>query len=234
MSLSIKKLSTILFILLSICTQAEDWPMYMRDASRSGNTTAEISTNLYLQWEYSPQNLPAPAWPAPAKTDYWHREEGLKPRVIYDRANHTVTFGNNMKLAVYIGAMYRDFVNKDNNTGSLAVPELDEAMTRAIDGFTVINNEQITLWESLPNATPGKEEKLEELYARDERLVSAKDRVENSNAINYSINKEIINNWSTQIGLNFELSNHWMYRAELGYRAGQKFFMTGLQYRFGL
>jgi len=150
------------------------------------------------------------------------------------RIGRRVTFGNNMKLAVYIGAMYRDFVNKDNNTGSLAVPELDEAMTKAIDGFTAINNEQIALWESLPNATPGKEEKLEELYARDERLVSAKDRVENSNAINYSINKEIINNWSTQIGLNFELSNHWMYRAELGYRAGQKFFMTGLQYRFGL
>ncbi len=28
-------------------------------------------------------------------------------------------------------------------------------------------------------------------------------------------------------------SEHWMYRGELGYREGQKFFMTGLQYRFG-
>ena len=150
------------------------------------------------------------------------------------RIGRRVKFRNNMKLAVYVGAMYRDFVNKENNTGSLGVPELDEAMTKAIDGFSAINNEQIILWESLPDVTPGKDEKLTELYARDERLVYAKDRVENSDAINYSINKEIINNWSTQIGFNFEISAHWMYRAELGYRANQKFFMSGLQYRFGL
>ncbi len=150
------------------------------------------------------------------------------------RIGRRVVFRNNMKLAVYIGAMYRDFVNKENNTGSLGVPELDEAMTKAIDGFSAINNEQIVLWESLPDATPGKEEKLTDLYARDERLDEAAVRVENSDAINYSINKEIINNWSTQIGFNFEISEHWMYRAELGYRANQKFFMSGLQYRFGL
>ena len=85
----------------------------------------------------------------------------------------------------------------------------------------------------MPDAAPGKDEKLAELYARDERLNYGKDRIANSNAINYSIKKEIINNWSTQIGFNFEISEHWMYRAELGYRAGQKFFMTGLQFRFG-
>lgn len=150
------------------------------------------------------------------------------------RIGRRIIFRNNMKLAIYIGAMYRDFVNKENNTGSLGVPELDEAMLKAINGFTAINNEQIALWESLPNATPGKEEKLEELYARQDRLIDATDRVENSNAINYNINKEIIDNWSTQIGFNFEISEHWMYRAELGYRDDQKFFMTGLQYRFGL
>jgi len=149
------------------------------------------------------------------------------------RIGRRVTFGNNMKLAVYIGAMYRDFVNKENNTGSLGVPELDEAMTKAINGFSAINNEQIELWESLPDATPGRDEKLTELYAREERLDYAGDRIENSDAINYSINKEIINNWSTQVGFNFEISPHFMYRAELGYRAGQKFFMSGLQYRFG-
>ncbi|GGZ67628.1 hypothetical protein [Algibacter mikhailovii] len=150
------------------------------------------------------------------------------------RIGRRVTFRNKMKLAVYIGAMYRDFVNKENNTGSIGVPELDEAMLRAIDAFSTINNEQIVFWESLPDATPGKDEKLAELYARENKLDSAADRVENSDTINYSIKKEIIDNWSTQIGFNFEISNNWMYRAELGYRDNQKFFMTGLQYRFGL
>lgn len=149
------------------------------------------------------------------------------------RIGRRINFKNGMKLAVYFGAMYRDFVNKENNTGSISVPEFDEAMINAIDGFTDINNAQIEFWESLPDATPGKDEKLAELYARDERLVDAKSRVENSETINYSIKKEIIENWSTQVGYNFEITPNWMFRGELGYRAGQKFFMTGLQYRFG-
>ena len=149
------------------------------------------------------------------------------------RIGRRVSFRNGMKLAVYIGAMYRNFVNKENNTGSLAVPELDEGMSKAIDGFTALNNEQIAFWESMPNGAPGKDEKLTELYAREDRLVDAKTRIESSDAINYSIRKEIINNWSTQVGFNFEISEHWMYRAELGYRDNQKFFMTGLQFRFG-
>ncbi len=149
------------------------------------------------------------------------------------RIGRRVTFRNNMKLAVYIGAMYREFVNKENNTGSLAVPELDESIAKAIDGFSVINDGQIEYWENRPDGTPGKDEKLAELEARGERLDEAAVRVENSNAVNYSIKKELIENWSTQIGFNFEISNHWMYRAELGYRNGQKFFMTGLQFRFG-
>lgn len=149
------------------------------------------------------------------------------------RIGRRVTFGNNMKLAVYVGAMYRDFVNKGNNTGSLAVPKLDEAMTQAINGFSTINDQQIALYESLP-PTPGNTEKLEELYAREVRLDEAGARIDESDAINYSIKKEIINNWSTQIGFNFEISPHWMYRGEYGYRSGQKFFMSGLQYRFGI
>ncbi len=168
----------------------------------------------------------------------WSKTDLLSENVTFfvgsARVGRRITFKNNMKLSVYIGAMYREFVNKKSNTGSLEVPELDEAMTKAIDGFTAINNEQIELWERLPDATPGKDEKLTELYARSERLDDAADRVENSDAINYSIKKELIENWSTQLGFNFEISEHLMYRGELGYRAGQKFFMTGIQYRFGL
>jgi len=149
------------------------------------------------------------------------------------RVGRRIRFRNDMKLSFYIGAMYRNFVDRENNTGSLGVPELDAAMTKAINGFISINQEQIDFWEGLPEITPGRVEKLEELHARETKLNSAKDRVEGANAINYSIKKEIINNWSTQIGFNYEISQHFMFRGEVGYRAGQKFFMTGLQYRFG-
>ncbi len=149
------------------------------------------------------------------------------------RIGRRITFKNNMKLSFYFGAMYRDFVDKEINTGSLGVPELDEAITKAVDGFLDINQEQIIFWEGMPDAAPGKDEKLTQLYERENTLNNAKNKIESSDAINYSIKKEITENWSTQVGFNYEISNHLMYRGELGYRDGQKFFMTGLQYRFG-
>ncbi len=149
------------------------------------------------------------------------------------RIGRRITFRNNMKLSLYFGAMYRNFVDRDINSGSLGVPELDEAMIKAVDGLINLTQERIDFWEGMPDATPGKDENLQDLNKKHDNLTSAKTRIEDANAINYSIKKEIINSWSTQVGFNFEISQNWMIRGEYGYREGQKFFMAGLQYRFG-
>jgi hypothetical protein len=149
------------------------------------------------------------------------------------RIGRRINLGKGMKLAVYFGAMYRNFVNREMNTGSLGVPELDEAMLKAVDGFLEINQKQIAFWEGMPPEAPGRDEKLDELNKRKDKLEDSRDKIEGNNALNYSIKKEIINCWSTQIGFNFEYTENIMFRGEYGYRAGQKFFMTGLQYRFG-
>ncbi len=167
----------------------------------------------------------------------WSNSDLLVQTVIFfvgsGRIGRRVSFKNGMHLAFYFGAMYRDFVSQENNTGSIGVPELDAGILMALNSFIETNQERIDFWESMPDAAPGKTEKLEELNNRQDKLYDSKAKVENSNAINYSIKKEITDNWSTQIGFNFEINKHFMYRAELGYRDGQKFFMTGLQYRFG-
>ncbi|MCK5456102.1 MAG: hypothetical protein KAI45_03180, partial [Melioribacteraceae bacterium] len=133
----------------------------------------------------------------------WSTSDLLVETVIFfvgsARVGRRISFSNGMKLALYFGAMYRDFVNKEYNTGSLGVPELDAAMTKAVDGFLALNQEQIDFWESMPDGAPGKDENLTNLNARNDKLEAGKDRIENSNAINYSIKKEIINNWSTQV-----------------------------------
>ena len=159
-------------------------------------------------------------------------EETVKFFVGSARIGRRVTFPNDMKLAVYIGVMYREFVDKQNNTGSLGVPELDEGISQAIDGLTAITDARIELLESLPS-TPEREKEIADLYIRKDKLDNAGDRIENGDAINYRIKKEIIDNWSTQVGFNFEINDSWMYRGELGYSAYSRFFMTGLQYRFG-
>ncbi len=79
------------FLLVSLFARAEEWPTYMNDAQRSGVSTEGLKTPLYQQWAYIAKHHPRPAWPAPAETDYWHREAKLKPRVIFDRTNHVVT-----------------------------------------------------------------------------------------------------------------------------------------------
>ncbi len=79
------------FMLVSLNAGAVDWPTYMKDAQRSGVTRETFRMPLHLQWEYRTKHKPRPAWPAPALTDYWHREANLKPRVIFDRTNHVVT-----------------------------------------------------------------------------------------------------------------------------------------------
>ena len=150
------------------------------------------------------------------------------------RIGRRITFRNNMKLSLYFGAMYRNFVDREVNTGSLGVPELDEAMTKAVDGLLSITQERIDFWEDMPDAAPGKADNLKDLNEKHDKLTATKTRISDANAINYSIKKEIINNWSTQVGFNFEISKNIMIRGEYGYREGQKFFMTGLQYRFGL
>lgn len=78
-------------LLFSLYVRADEWPTYMKDAQRSGVTNENIQMPLHLQWEYAARHKPRPAWPAPAITDYWHREANLKPRVIFDRTNHVVT-----------------------------------------------------------------------------------------------------------------------------------------------
>ncbi len=93
-------------LLLLSWSYAATWPTYMHDARRSGNVAVKLKSPVFLQWEYVSEYKPAPAWPPPAKTDYWHREANLKPRVTYDRAYHVVSDGKRL----YFGSSASDKV----------------------------------------------------------------------------------------------------------------------------
>ena len=154
------------------------------------------------------------------------------------RIGRRVTFNNGMALAVYIGAMYRDFVGHEANIGNVMldeyIPGLRPAILEGIDGRITRNEETITwLEETKPDNWRAKKVLLE---TRNESLSERYLQIDEAppGVISYSIKKEIINPWSTQVGFNWEITENWMFRGELGYSSDQKFFMTGLQYRFGL
>jgi outer membrane protein assembly factor BamB len=62
------------------------WPTYMRDNGRTGASPDTLTFPLHPQWTYAAQHPPTPAWPPPAKADYWRKNTNVKPRVVYDRA----------------------------------------------------------------------------------------------------------------------------------------------------
>jgi len=94
------------FLFVSSILFAQDWPMYQNDIQRSCITTGKLKLPLYPEWKYQARVAPDPAWPDPAKTDFWHREQNLKPRVIFDRAYHVISVGNH----VYFGSSANDKV----------------------------------------------------------------------------------------------------------------------------
>ena len=81
-----------------------DWNTYMHDSQRSGVSNEKLNFPLTENWQYISKHVPQPAWPSPAKTDYWHREANIKPRVTYDRAYHVVSAGD----YVYFGSSAKD------------------------------------------------------------------------------------------------------------------------------
>ena len=114
-----KRTGFALAVILSLglgTARAEDWPTYRHDAGRSGVTAETLTLPLAPAWTHVPIRPPAPAWPAPAKADFWHHKRDLNPRVVYDRAFHvTVADG-----AVYYGSSADDrIVCLDAATGAV-------------------------------------------------------------------------------------------------------------------
>jgi outer membrane protein assembly factor BamB len=73
---------------------AADWPTFMHDRQRSGVTAERLNVPLNECWVYKARYRPQPAWPGPAKQDYWHRAFNLRATVTYDRAFHVVGVGD--------------------------------------------------------------------------------------------------------------------------------------------
>ena len=74
-------------------TVGDDWPTHLRDNLRSGMSTSELQWPLELAWHYRADHPPAPAWPPPAKQNFWREQFDLPARVTYDRAMHVVSDG---------------------------------------------------------------------------------------------------------------------------------------------
>lgn len=107
--------------------RVNDWPTYARDNQRTGISQQELNFPLRLKWIHRARHAPQPAWPEPARQDFWHKKPKLKARVTYDRAYHVVA----VKDRVYFASSSDDQVYcLDADSGRIAWTVFTEAPVR--------------------------------------------------------------------------------------------------------
>ncbi|MCL5280483.1 MAG: PQQ-binding-like beta-propeller repeat protein [Planctomycetes bacterium] len=96
-----------LLIMLMGLARGQDWPTYMHDNARSGVTEMSLDLPLKPAWTFKPLQAPSPAWPGPAKQDFFHYHYDLRPLETYDHAFPTtaaggmVCFGSSSQDKIY-------------------------------------------------------------------------------------------------------------------------------------
>jgi len=81
---------------VGVAAGGADWPSYRHDNQRSGVAVDALEFPMRLAWTHASAHEPNPAWPGPAKKDYWHHLERIEPTVVYDRAYHTIIAGDKL------------------------------------------------------------------------------------------------------------------------------------------
>ena len=164
-------------------------------------------------------------------------EDAATFNVISARIGDRVQLGETTFLAVYVGGMYRGFVDNQGNAGAItiseALPNLGSEIFPAIDERIEANNEKIAQLD--PNK-PVEQAQIAVLETKNAALREIESAMEGllGTDVNYNIKKDIINNWSVQFGFNLEINPNLTVRGEFGKGSGNDFVMTGIQYRFGL
>lgn len=95
-----------LLLLLTSPLFSDDWPTYRHDAARSGVTEEQLQPPLQEAWTFKSRTPPSPAWPAPAKQDFWNEVRELRPVTTYDRAFQVAVAGDRL----YFGSSSDDQV----------------------------------------------------------------------------------------------------------------------------
>lgn len=171
----------------------------------------------------------------------WSSSELLQDKAVFAvasaRVGHRVPLSKKVNLSLYVGGMFRDFIDQEGNFGAVA---LDQALPNIGDKvFSAINDKRDANKEEIAGLNPNNpidNLRIQKLENQNERLEEIETVFEEliSSDVNYDIKKEIINNWSVQFGFNLEINDYVHFRGEFGKGQGNDFVMLGLQYRFGL
>ncbi|NME72390.1 hypothetical protein [Flammeovirga aprica] len=123
----------------------------------------------------------------------------------------------------YVGAMYRNFVSKGINSGSI---QIKDALPGLDDHYQTWYNQLNPVQQKLLDRTIDGINEEYNLDIGEGGVMNAR--------VDYHIKKELIKKWTFQFGGQFQLSKKIWIRGEYGVSDYSKFIMTGINYRFGI
>jgi outer membrane protein assembly factor BamB len=91
--------------ILTVFSLGANWPTYQGNLARTGVSKETITPTLQEDWRHE-SAPPRPAWPEPARQDFWHSKFGLAPSVTFDRVHQVVAADGR----VYFGSTVNDAV----------------------------------------------------------------------------------------------------------------------------
>ncbi|AZQ61629.1 hypothetical protein EI427_05100 [Flammeovirga pectinis] len=130
-------------------------------------------------------------------------------------------------IAVYVGAMNRNFTNDSSTPGSI---NLNDVVKNEVDLGQPIENiysglsrtQQALVKQVLGGAPDGS------------RINDHMNGMIDNTVVEYDIKKDLLQTWTVQCGFSIELNKHLAIRGEYGIADNNKFLMTGINYRFGI
>jgi hypothetical protein len=164
------------------------------------------------------------------------------------RLGKTIKFKHpDRNLAFWVGGFRVKFTS--DTSGSLNLSEVlpvDELGSKVDQGFVKVDEAEKQIeawWNGLSPAEQSNPVNIAK-YNTANRAVDAAGNLlaavdgALSNAstatVQYSLDKSLKDKWNFIVGSQFQLSKHWMLRAEVGFMGSRQQFLGGIQYRFGL
>jgi hypothetical protein len=163
------------------------------------------------------------------------------------RLGKSFKFKKERNLAVWAGGFRVKFSSA--TTGSLLLSEVlpvDDLQPKVDAGLAKVAEGQIKVdgwWNGLTQPEQKNPVNIAKHETADRALQKAGDLFNSMDAalnddqyasVQYSLNKSLKDKWNFIVGSQYQISKHFMIRAEYGFLGSRQQFMTGLQYRFGL
>ena len=163
------------------------------------------------------------------------------------RFGKTYKIDEDMNIAFWFGGFRLKFSSE--TSGSLNVNELfntNDLQAKVDQGFIRVEEAQSNVnawWEDLTpieQQNPVNQAKYETANRTIQKTGELLTKVDGAlstaetSTVQYSLDKRNENMWNLIIGSQFQISKHWMIRAEYGFLGSRSQFLAGLQYRFGL